>query len=84
LTDERIISDCVVARIVQEMSPLIDIVGPGFYDFFPLAAAPRAGNAPWRQDSHYLAPGNVALILYEYQVNQIVCVGKSRSGKLLD
>ena len=68
-SDNGIVGDCIITCIVQEMSPLVNIAGPGFDDFVPLAPAPDAGHTSGSQDPHYFVPGDITGILYDNQVD---------------
>ena len=69
-----VMGNCVVARVMQEMSPLVDVARSSLDDFLPLAAALNADHAFRNQNSHQFVRWDLVRILYDNQVDQIVRV----------
>ena len=56
------------------MGPLIYIAWPGFDGLVPFAVAQNAGHPTRSKHSHYLVHWNLACILHDNKVNEIVTV----------
>ncbi len=83
-SDNRVVGNCVVACVMQKVSPLVNIVGPWFDDFFQSASAPSAGYSSRGKDTHYLVPSDIACFLYNDKVYKIICVRQHQTWILFN
>ena len=64
----------VVRRIVQEVRPLVDVVGPGFDGLRPAAVSQRVRNATGGQHAADFVHGYPARVFGDQQVDQLIHV----------
>ncbi len=81
--DDSVLGHRVVARIVQEMAPLVDIVRPGFPRHGPFPVPQHAGRPARGQNTHRFILRDFAGVLDDNQVDEIIRVRQRRSGELL-
>jgi len=63
---------------VEKVRPLVDVVGPGFDVLVPSAFALETDHAARRQHAHDLAFRDLAGLLHDNEVDEIVCIGQGR------
>jgi hypothetical protein len=70
--DRRIIRHRIIARVVEEVGQLVDVSGPGLDCLLPPAITPDACGPARSEHAHDLFHGDLAPILHNDQVDQVI------------
>jgi len=78
--DEPVAGDGVVGCVVEEMGPLVDIVGPGLDHLLPAALTANTGDPARGQHPHNLVHRHLAGLFDDNQVDEVLSIGQGRPG----
>ncbi len=82
--DDGVAGHGVVARVVQVMSPFVDVGGPRLDRLCPLAVLLDVRHAVGAQDAHHFVHRDGAQVLRDEQVDEVVGVGQAFAAPRLD